>query len=415
MTAGKCLGLFIWLACWSAIPVQAQKNKTQLQREKQRNIERIRETEKILGETSEKKKNTLGELTAINQRISQQEVLMLSIKSEIELMDRDLSEDQSIIDALKEDLTNLKEEYARMLYSAQKASGKANKLLLLFSARSFDQMIMRLKYMEQYGKARQSQAEAITRVQEILTEQVRMTEAKRKDKQLLLDEEEQENRNLADLKGKQKGIVKSLEKEEKQLKRDLEDTKKAVAQLDKLISDIIKEEIARAEREAKEREAARLRAKNKNITTRVETAPTTTSLASTSFEGNKTQFGWPATGFIAQRFGLQKHPVLKKIDVYNPFVVIQTKREEKVRAIFEGEVRRIGILDPPIGATIIIKHGDYFTVYSGLKGILVKQGQTISTNQELGTVQTNGEGISELRFQILKNSELLDPSLWLKK
>jgi murein hydrolase activator len=415
MTAGKCLGLFIWLACWSAIPLQAQKNKTQLQREKQRNIERIRETEKILGETSEKKKNTLGELTAINQRISQQEVLMLSIKSEIELMDRDLSEDQSIIDALKEDLTNLKEEYARMLYSAQKASGKANKLLLLFSARSFDQMIMRLKYMEQYGKARQSQAEAITRVQEILTEQVRMTEAKRKDKQLLLDEEEQENRNLADLKGKQKGIVKSLEKEEKQLKRDLEDTKKAVAQLDKLISDIIKEEIARAEREAKEREAARLRAKNKNITTRVETAPTTTSLASTSFEGNKTQFGWPATGFIAQRFGLQKHPVLKKIDVYNPFVVIQTKREEKVRAIFEGEVRRIGILDPPIGATIIIKHGDYFTVYSGLKGILVKQGQTISTNQELGTVQTNGEGISELRFQILKNSELLDPSLWLKK
>jgi septal ring factor EnvC (AmiA/AmiB activator) len=415
MTAGKCLGLFIWLACWSAIPLQAQKNKTQLQREKQRNIERIRETEKILGETSEKKKNTLGELTAINQRISQQEVLMLSIKSEIELMDRDLSEDQSIIDALKEDLTNLKEEYARMLYSAQKASGKANKLLLLFSARSFDQMIMRLKYMEQYGKARQSQAEAITRVQEILTEQVRMTEAKRKDKQLLLDEEEQENRNLADLKGKQKGIVKSLEKEEKQLKRDLEDTKKAVAQLDKLISDIIKEEIARAEREAKEREAARLRAKNKNITTPVETAPTTTSLASTSFEGNKTQFGWPATGFIAQRFGLQKHPVLKKIDVYNPFVVIQTKREEKVRAIFEGEVRRIGILDPPIGATIIIKHGDYFTVYSGLKGILVKQGQTISTNQELGTVQTNGEGISELRFQILKNSELLDPSLWLKK
>jgi murein hydrolase activator len=415
MTAGKRFSVFVWLVCLSAIPLQAQKNKTQLQREKQRNIERIRETEKILGETSEKKKNTLGELTAINQRISQQEVLVLSIKSEIELMDRDLSEDQSIIDALKEDLTHLKEEYARMLYSAQKASGKANKLLLLFSARSFDQMIMRLKYMEQYGKARQSQAEAITRVQEILTEQVRITEAKRKDKQFLLDEEELENRNLADLKGKQKGIVKNLEKEEKKLRRDLEETKIAVAQLDKLISDIIKEEIARALREAKEREAARLKAKEKNSAAPAVTTPTSTSLASTSFEGNKSQFGWPTTGFIAQKFGLQKHPVLKKIDVYNPFVVIQTKREEKVRAIFEGEVRRIGILDPPIGATIIIKHGDYFTVYSGMKGILVKQGQTISTNQELGTVQTNGEGISELRFQILKNSELLDPSLWLKK
>jgi septal ring factor EnvC (AmiA/AmiB activator) len=414
MTAGKCLGLFIWLACWSAIPVQAQKNKTQLQREKQRNIERIRETEKILGETSEKKKNTLGELTAINQRISQQEVLMLSIKSEIELMDRDLSEDQSIIDALKEDLTNLKEEYARMLYSAQKASGKANKLLLLFSARSFDQMIMRLKYMEQYGKARQSQAEAITRVQEILTEQVRMTEAKRKDKQLLLDEEEQENRNLADLKGKQKGIVKSLEKEEKQLKRDLEDTKKAVAQLDKLISDIIKEEIARAEREAKEREAARLRAKNKNITTPVETAPTTTSLASTSFEGNKTQFGWPTTGFVSQKFGRQKHAIIKGVEIVSDGIIIQTKRDEKVRAIFEGDVREIAIFGPPLFSTVIIRHGDYFTVYSGLKEITIKKGQKITTNQDIGSIQSNGEGISELRFQIRKGEQALDPQLWLK-
>ncbi len=414
MTAGKRFCVFICLVCWSAIPLQAQKNKTQLQREKQRNIERIRETEKILGETSEKKKNTLGELTAINQRISQQEVLVLSIKSEIELMDRDLSEDQSIIDALKEDLSHLKEEYSRMLYSAQKASGKANKLLLLFSARSFDQMIMRLKYMEQYGKARQSQAEAITRVQEILTEQVRITEAKRKDKQLLLDEEELENRNLADLKGKQKGIVKNLEKEEKKLRRDLEETKIAVAQLDKLISDIIKEEIARALREAKEREAARLKAKEKNAAAPAVTTPTATSLASTSFEGNKSQFGWPTTGFVAQKFGRQKHAIIKGVEISSDGIIIQTKRDERVRAIFDGDVREIAIFPPPIFSTVIIRHGDYFTVYSGLKEITVKKGQKITTNQDIGSIQSNGEGISELRFQIRKGEQALDPQLWLK-
>ncbi|MCU0419823.1 MAG: peptidoglycan DD-metalloendopeptidase family protein [Cyclobacteriaceae bacterium] len=410
MNAGRILFLAIGVWALSGMGAHAQKNKNQLQREKQRNQERIKETEKILAEASQKKKNTLGELTALNQRINQQETLILSIKSEIELLDRDLSEDQAIIEALEKDLKNLKDEYARMVYAAQKASGKANKLLLLFSASSFDQLLMRLKYMEQYGRARQVQAEAITRVQEILSEQVALTEAKRQDQQKLLDEEEKENQNLTALKDKQRGVVRSLEREEKQLRRDLEDTKKAIAQLDKLISDIIKEEIARAEREAREREAARSR--NKNSSPAVST--TASTLASSSFEGNKNQFAWPASGFVSQKFGRQKHPVLKGIEIASEGVIIQTKRGEAVHAIFEGDVREIAILPPPFFTTVILRHGEYFTVYSGLKDVVVKKGQKVTTYQPLGLVQTNGEGISELRFQVRKNGQPLDPQAWLK-
>lgn len=397
MTAGKSSFFFLLFLLVSSFAV-AQKSKYQLQKEKQENLEKIKETEKILAETGEKKENSMGELVALNQRISQQESLMKGIKSEISLLDYDISENNQIIDALERDVKKLKEEYASMLFAAQKASGKVDKLTFLFSAHSFDQLMMRLKYMEQYGKARQDQAVAIEKVQHILKEQVRVTEVKRGEKTNLLNDETKANNKLTDLKKKQRTIVQSLEKQEKQLKKDIEVTRKAVAELDNLIAKIIKEELERAAREARD--------SKKN------TREATVAL-STSFEDNKNKFAWPVSGFVSQKFGRQQHPVLKGIVIQNDGVNIQTKQGEEVHSIFSGEVSRVAFT-PGIGSTVIIKHGDFFTVYTGLKDISVKQGQKVNTNQEIGNVLSNAEGISELRFQIRKNFDALDPQEWLR-
>ncbi len=395
--------LCILLTVGINLPAQAQKSKSQLQKEKQQNLEKIKETEKILNETGQQKKNSLGELTALNQRIGQQEQLITSIKGEINLLDTDIDENNQIIRALEEDLGKLKEEYASMLFSAQKASGKTNKLTFLFSARSFEQLLMRLKYMEQYGKSRQEQAEAITRVQQVLADQVRQTELIKSQKNDLLNDDLAESNNLTHLKQKQRTVVKSLEKEEKRLKKDLEETRKSVAQLDKLINEIIKEEIERAAREAAAAKAAN------------STAVIDASVAlSSSFEDNRAKFPWPASGFISQKFGRQNHPVLKGIILQNDGINIQTQQGEKVKCIFEGEVRAVAIF-PSIGSSVIINHGDYFTVYSGLKEVFVKKGQKVVTNQEIGQVSVNGEGISELRFQIRKSTVALNPQAWLKE
>ncbi len=401
MTAGRSLRLIFLLSFFCSI-AYGQKSKTQLQREKLQNLAKIKETEKILAETGAEKKNSLGELVALNQRISQQESLIKSIESEISFLDYDIRENNQIIQALEKDVEKLKDEYAAMIFSAQKASGKVDKLTFLFSAHSFDQLLMRLKYMEQYGKARQSQAEAIGKVQQILREQVHITELKRSEKNNLLADEVKENKELSSLKEKQRTIVKSLEKQEKQLKRDLEATKKAVAELDGLIAKIIKEELERAAREARERDGK----KNKDVSDAV-------IALSNSFEENKNKFPWPVSGFVSQRFGRQQHPVLKGIEIQNDGVNIQTKQGEEVRSIFNGEVSRVAFT-PGMGNTIIIKHGDFFTVYTGLKDITVKQGQRVTTNQGLGKVLSNGEGISELRFQIRKNFDALNPQDWLR-
>ncbi|MBL7874568.1 MAG: peptidoglycan DD-metalloendopeptidase family protein [Cyclobacteriaceae bacterium] len=402
MTAGR---FFIVLLCFFILffSAQAQKSKTQLQREKQESLEKIKETEKILAETGVQKKNSLGELSALNQRISQQESLIKSIRGEISLLDYDISENNQIIDALARDLEKLREEYAAMLFSAQKASGKIDKLMFLFSAQSFDQLLMRLKYMEQYGKARQDQAVAIEKVQLILKEQVRVTEVKRGEKNNLLNDELKENKQLTGLKQKQRSLVNSLEKQEKQLRKDLEATKKAVAELDVLIAKIIKEELERAAREARERDTK----KNSRDASDVSIA------LSASFQDNKNKFPWPVSGFVSQKFGRQQHPVLKGIVIQNDGVNIQTKQGEGVRSVFNGEVSAVAFT-PGMGNTVIVRHGEYFTVYTGLKEISVKKGQQVSTNQEIGKVLSNSDGISELRFQIRKNFDALDPQEWLR-
>ncbi len=374
----------------------AQKNKNQLQKEKQKNLARIKETEKILSETSKKKKNSLGELSAINQRIRDQEALINSIEHEVQLLERDLQENFGILSTLEDDLDNLKAEYRKMVFAAQRAGSSLNKLTFLFASSTFDQFAMRMKYMEQYSKARKEQVRAIGLVQQLLKEQVRQIDSLRSEKTTLLDDEIKENNQLTSLKKKQKTIVQSLEKEEKNLRKELAETKKAVAKLDKLIAEIVREEMERAAREARAGLSA------------------AASLTSASFEGNKKKFAWPANGFISQKYGRQRHPVLTKVETWNDGVNIQTKEGEKVKSIFQGEVRRVAFI-PAIGTSVIINHGEYFSVYAGLKDVYVKSGQKVTSNQEIGSVMTNGEGISELRFQIRKNIVALDPEEWLRK
>jgi septal ring factor EnvC (AmiA/AmiB activator) len=263
---------------------------------------------------------------------------------------------------------------------------------------------MRLKYLEQYSKARQEQTDAIGKAQILLGVQVKQTEAKRSEKQSLLHDELKQREQLTGLKQKQRKVVRSLEKEEKRLKRDLEDTRRALAELDELIAKLVKEELERVAREAKDRERNKL----KEVTNAFETAT-----LSTSFEGNKNKFSWPVSGFVSQKFGRQMHPVLKGIQIQNDGVNIQTKQNEPVRVVFNGEVRTVAFIRG-FGSTVIISHGEYYTVYSGLKDVFVKKGQKVSTGDEIARVQSTKEGISELRFQIRRNIEALDPQQWLK-
>lgn len=373
----------------------AQKSKSQLQKEKQENLKKIAEVEKILTETAGKKKNTIGQLNALNQRIKTQEDLIKSIRTELNLLNGEISENNLIIEVLGDDLEKLKKEYSSMVYAAYKANKGQNKLTYIFSAGTFNEFLMRLKYMEQYSDARKVQAEQITKVQATLANQTIIIESRLSEKNLLLAEQIEQGKNLSTLKNNQNSLVKTLQSQENKIKKDLETRRKAIAVLDKKISDIIKAEIARAKD-----------AKKSTIDANIK--------LSSEFADNKSKLPWPVAGFITQKFGKQNHPVVKGVVLNSTGVFIQTKQNERVKAIFNGEVRTVAFV-PTIGNTVLISHGDYFTVYAGLKGVKVTKGQKVSVGQELGEIITDKDGVSELKFEVWKSAKAVDPQQWLNR
>lgn len=386
--------LFSLILSTFSFSLQAQKSKTELEREKKENLRKIAEAERILDETADQKKATLGQLQALNQQINARESLIRSIDSEIRILDGEIEDLRIVANALQSDLQTLKEEYAAQIYASYKANQGNSKLMFLFSASSFNQLMQRLKYLEQYAKARRMQAEQIEVVTKELNEQRSKVEAKRAEQQTLLNQQVRESRKLARSKRQQSKLVAQLTKKERQLRKELEDRKAANARLNTLIASIIEEE-ARRSSTASTAEAA--------------SAAELTRL----FESRKNRLEWPVrSGFIASKFGKQPHPVLKRITVVNDGVGIQTEKDSEVRAVFDGEVTLIGTIQGK-NNIVVIRHGDYLTVYARLKVINVKKGQRVKANDIIGEVFTDRDGISELEFQVYKGTTKLNPENWL--
>ncbi|MDN5215717.1 peptidoglycan DD-metalloendopeptidase family protein [Fulvivirgaceae bacterium BMA12] len=379
--------IILLILTYSQVVTGQSDNRQKLEKEKKETLKKIAQAEKILAQTETKRKASLGQLNALSVLIKSRKSLIRSIKKEVNLLNAELHELQTIENAMAGDLKTLKKEYAAMLYSASKTSNSYNKLVFLFSVQTFNEFFMRLKYLEQYGETRINQVEQIKIVKESLGAQRVVIEEKKREKENVLSQQLKENRNLITLQNKQSKIIRSLSSKEKEIKKELAARRRAASRLDKLIADIVKKEIARASGKAAVAE-------------------------SSSFEGKKTKMLWPVPGFISNHFGRQAHQTLKGIVVNNNGVDIQTNKDEKVKSVYSGKVLRVALV-PGNGTAVIVKHGEYFTVYSKMKNVSVKTGQDIVEGDIIGEVYTDNNGVSELEFQVWKNNQKLDPQSWL--
>jgi septal ring factor EnvC (AmiA/AmiB activator) len=390
----RILGLFaLMLLCFN---VFAQKTKSQLENDKRDNLKKIAEAEKILTDTEHERKTTIGQLRAINQQIKAREGLIDALNQEVQLLDGEINDLKAIVNALQKDLSDLKSEYAQMIYSSYKANTGFSKLTFLFSASTFNQLFMRLKYLEQYAEARKIQAKQIEIVSDELIKQKNQVQIKRSEQKMLLDQQIGETKKLVNLKAKQSHVIAQLGKKEKQLKKELNDRKIAVDKLDNLIAEIVRKEIERA--------------KTKSTATLANEEE-----VSTLFEQNKNMLKWPvSTGFVSSKFGKHAHPVIKGIMEDNPGIDIQTSQNASVRSVFEGKIVAVAIV-PGMNNVVLIQHGDYYTLYARLKEVKVKKGQIVSINDVLGIVFSDNDGISEVHFEVWKEYQKLNPESWLSK
>lgn len=367
----------------------AQKSRKDLEREKTENQRRISEAEKILEQTETEKVASIGQLKALNRQIKAREDLIKSIKGEVSYLNEEIKEITYIISSLEGDLEQLRKEYASMIYSSSKAKKGVNRLTFLFSAKSFNQLLMRLKYLEQYSELRKNQVQQIEKVRDALTGQRESEQLKREEQSGLLSEQIRENNKLLSLKTRQTKLVNQLNSRQKELTTELAQRKKSIENLDKLIAELIKREM---EGETK--------------------TPINLAL-SESFEKNQSKLPWPVgSGFISSAFGRHPHPVLRGIMVENQGVDIQTQDSEHVKAVFDGEVATVAFV-PGMNNVVIVKHGEYYTLYAKLKKVDVKKGEHVTTAQTIGQVFTDKDGISEVQFQVWRNQQKMDPSKWL--
>jgi septal ring factor EnvC (AmiA/AmiB activator) len=386
----------------------AQKQtKKDLENKKKQIQKEIDYTNQLLAETKKNKKRSLTELVALNKKISQREELIANINSQIYLLDKEIKENNESIKGLQNDLVKLKAEYAKMIYYAYKNQDGYNRLVFIFASKDFEQAYMRLKYLQQYSDFRHRQAEKITNTRKSLNEKVQELEAKKTDKRVLLTGEESEKKNLTSEKGEKEQVFTQLQEQESKLKKDLEKKKKDAQNLQQAIQRAIQKELEKAQNEAA--------TKNKPKPQKIVLTPETQKL-SNSFASNKAKLPWPVVkGIISERFGVHPHPLMPDIDINNNGVDITTNSGALARSVFNGEVTAVGSM-PGAGQFVIIRHGEFLTIYANLKDVYVKTGDAVTTKQNIGSILYDEEdNKTVLQFQIWKGQAKLDPEGWIFK
>jgi murein hydrolase activator len=452
------LVLLLWL-CVAPETVAQQRNRQQLEKEKKQNLEKMSQIRTILRQTSKQKQATLGQLKALNQEITTQTKQINLLSEDVKLMNSELRELRQASDKLQGDLRKLKKEYAEMVYTADKRRRQINPLGFLFSSENFNQLVARYKYLQQYSEARHGQVRQIEKVQGELLGKKQATERKKKDQQNTLEVSINESKRLETLKNEKNRVAQELVDKEEDLGKELAASRRAVNQLESAITEMIRREIreraererlARLARERAEREriarekaaaaaaAAKAReegkeeaiAENKPADTKPEETaaaaparkPDTRSntllndeevALANSFAASKNRLPWPVSrGFISDRFGRKPHPVLKGVMLENQGVDIQTSAGESVRTVYDGIVQYTTYVTG-MGNIVAIQHGDYYTIYAKLKSVSVGVGQRVKAREAIGVVATDKDGVSEVQFQVWKNTNRMNPESWL--
>lgn len=382
------------------------QDKNRLKADKEKLEAEIIYNNKLLEETKKTKKSSLNQLVILNNKIEKREDLIFKINSEISMLESSIKSTRDDIKELKKDLENLKEEYASLVYYAYKNRNAYDRLMFIFSSEDFNQAYQRLKYLQQYSSYRKTQAELVQQKQAEYNTQVQKLEDQKIRKMELAKEKEAEVDKLLTEKNEKDKTVRVLSSKEKELMATIKKKEKEADRLQNEIERIIAEEMRAAAERARE---------DKAVSKTGTASLSSVDLAlSNDFESNKGKLPWPSDkGIISGTFGEHRHPVLKKVKTKNNGIDILTGEEGLARSVFDGEIVSVNTITSTNKA-VIIRHGEYFTVYSNLSEIYVKRGDKVTTMQSIGKIYTNGDDRkTELHFEIWKGKSLLNPSSWI--
>ena len=400
---------FLILSILASIPSLAQSDrKAQLEKQKKDLQKEIKYVNALLKENKKASSYSVAQVRNLDKKISIRQGLIDNINNEISFINSNIKEKQKKINTSEAELKDLKEDYARMVNQTYKSKSAYSRVMFFLSSENFNQAIKRLEYMDQYSKYRKKQGEKIEEQSVKLEKSIAKLKKEKESKVALLSSKKQEKENLQSEKGEKEAILGKLQKKNKKLVANVKSKQKKSNKLQAEIQKIIVEEI----RLAREKAAKESKAKGGESFTLTAEAK---ALAK-SFKSNKNKLPWPVErGVVVSKYGKHPHPTMKNIIIVNHGVDVATEKGSEARAVFGGTVMSV-ILSKGGAKTVLIQHGNYYTVYSNLSKIYVKKGETIKIKQKVGAIYTNSRtGATVLKFQLWFDKNEQNPASWIYK
>ena len=382
------------------------QNRDELERNKRRIEQEINLINQMLRETQSTAELNVTQLVILNNRIQSRESLLRNLTNEISFINRRIAGINTEIETLNRELEELRESYARMIYFAHKNRNAYQRMMFIFASRDFNQAYLRMKYLQQLTKHRQLQAQKIAETREKLQETLAELEERKQEQQALLAEQQREMQELRQEQQEQNRQVQELRKREQELMQQLRAQEARARELQQAIERVIAE--------GRRRAAEAARAEGRPATDAFRLTPED-RIISNRFADNKGSLPWPLErGIIVGRFGEQPHPVLPGIKIVNNGIDIATTQGSRARAIFEGTVSRV--VSFPGHYAVILRHGEYLTVYANLSEVFVRNGQQVGIRQELGVVGTDArEARTQVHLEIWHGNNKLNPEEWISR
>lgn len=411
--------ILIFALLLTALCGEAQTKKS-LQNQIDKLQKEIATANKLLKETSKNKQATTNEVALLNKKIDQRKQLIAVYNQRIAELDVLISNGEKNIKQMNSEIKKLRHEYAQMVTFAYKNRSSYDKLVFLFASDDFNQAFRRLRYIQQFSNARRNKATQISEREKKVSEEVERNKQARAEQAALLLDEKKQQETMTREKEELNNKIASLKKQEGKIQQDIKNKKQQSQKLQKQIDAIIAEEIRKAkEKAAKEAaEAAKKSGKpapKTNSNDVMSLTPAEKAL-SNNFASNKGKLPWPTPqGIISSSFGKHAHPASDKIIVTNNGIDIATPSGTMARSVFDGEVVSVSKITAT-NNVVIIRHGEYFTVYSNLESVSVSKGAKVKTKQNIGKIYTDREeNKTELHFELYQVKERKDPAQWLAK
>ncbi|MDL2323382.1 peptidoglycan DD-metalloendopeptidase family protein [Bacteroidales bacterium OttesenSCG-928-A17] len=404
---------FILLFTLFTLPVLGQQTVLvkQLEGQRKRILLEIETTSRLLTENKKTTSNALNRLNLLTQQITSRKSVIQLLNQEVKTIENNILSKERQIKDLEIELQRKKENYADAVKQMYVNKNKQNHLLFILSAKDFSQSFRRTLYLKEYSGWKVKEAESIREKQNQLNEQKNRLEKDRENKLALLDERKKEENKLAKEESVRKAEVDDLRKNQKQLSKTIAEKKKQADALNKQIEKIIAEEVAKSKKDTKSGNRVASTQGGYAMTKEEQTL-------STNFAGNKGKLPFPLQGNyrIVARFGVHQHKELKNVVTNNNGIDIETTPGNEARSVFDGVVSRIFTL-PGYNNSIIVRHGNYLTLYSYIDQVYVKQGDKVKTGQKLGKIYTDPEkgNSTVLHFELWKEQSKQDPLPWLNR